>query len=245
MSTDAPSTNTLERLVPEYVESGDATGQATLSLHVARYAFAAEHVRAGRLLDMACGVGYGTRILTDGSQANVTALGVDISEAAIDYAKENYGNEKTRYQVADATEFTDPEGFDTIVSLETIEHLPQPDEFVERLVRLLQPGGVVIGSVPTTPSVDANPYHCNDFTERSFRRMFERHGLREVACLRQVQPFNPFPLLSRKERRTKDLRTSLPRYYLAHPKSMAARLLSTIRFGFSNRYLVGVWSSDA
>ena len=47
---------------------------------------------------------------------------------------------------------SDADGFDTVVSLETIEHVPDPAGFVSRLVALLRPGGVFIGSVPTTPS---------------------------------------------------------------------------------------------
>ena len=70
--------------------------------------------------------------------------------------------------------FADPEGFDTIVTIETIEHLPNTVQFVSRIAGMLRPGGILIASVPTTPSVDGNPYHLHDFTERSFRRLFDR-----------------------------------------------------------------------
>ena len=55
----------LERLIPDQIRPGDTTGDQTLQLHLARYEFAAAHARPGRLLDIACGVGYGTRWLTD------------------------------------------------------------------------------------------------------------------------------------------------------------------------------------
>ena len=117
------NTNSLERLVPQHLKFDDVTGKETLLLHVERYEFAARHTRPGRLLDIACGVGYGTRLMIERSQQCVKAVGVDISEEAISYAAERYGTEKLEFVVADASHFSYPVGFDTIVSLETIEHL--------------------------------------------------------------------------------------------------------------------------
>ena len=68
--------NTIERLVPESVVPDDTTGQATLSLHLQRYEFAAKHVKGERLLDIACGVGYGTRLMADKVNTVNEALGV-------------------------------------------------------------------------------------------------------------------------------------------------------------------------
>ncbi len=233
----------LERLIPDHVGPDDVTGRKTLCLHMDRYEFAAQYIRPGRLLDIACGTGYGTRLLVDRSQADVTAVGVDMVEEVISYAGKRYGTERVHYTVADANRFTDPDGFDTIVSLETIEHLPEPEEFVARLVCLLRPGGILVGSVPTTPSVDANPYHLHDFTERSFRRLFERWGLKELSCLRQVQPFKVMPLLFKEETRTRDVRRNLPVYYLLHPDNLMRRIVSTIRYGFTNHYITIAWQT--
>ena len=233
----------LERLIPDYVQSGDTTGQETLTLHVARYEFAAKHVLPGRLLDIACGVGYGTRLIAN-RRRELTAVGVDCSEAAIAYASERYGDQRVRVLVGDANRFEDPEGFDSIVSLETIEHLPQPESFIAHVVSQLRPGGVFVASVPTTPSVDANPHHLNDFTKGSFRRMVAAHGLQERACFRQVQPFRVLPLLTRTEARAKEIRRNLPLYYLRNPGSMARRVASTLRFGFANHYITIAWRAQ-
>ena len=114
----------------------------------------------------------------------VEALGVDISNDVVDHARNHYGGPRIEYRVGDGMR-SDSDGFDTIVSLETIEHVPEPAGFVSRLVALLRPGGVFIGSVPTTPSVDANPNHLHDFTESSFRAMLRPHGLAEIANFRR------------------------------------------------------------
>jgi 2-polyprenyl-3-methyl-5-hydroxy-6-metoxy-1,4-benzoquinol methylase len=235
--------NSLERLVPDQLDPNDATGRETERLHIARYQFASVYVRPGRLLDIACGVGYGTRFLADECAHAVLALGADISKEAIEYARRRYASDRVRFVAADARRFSDANGFDTIVSLETIEHLPDPAGFVSRLVTLLRPGGVIVGSVPTTPSVDANPYHFQDFTERSFRAMFRRHGLTEIACFRQVQPFKVAPLLTKREARAKDIRRNLPLYYLSHPTSLVRRIWCTARHGFVNRYITIAWKT--
>ena len=75
--------DTLERLVPDQVHAEDQAGAESLGLHLRRYEFAAEHARPGRLLDLACGVGYGTRLLAD-QRTDLQALtGVDLSPGAI------------------------------------------------------------------------------------------------------------------------------------------------------------------
>jgi SAM-dependent methyltransferase len=133
--------------------------------------------------------------------------------------------------------FRDPEGFDTIVSIETIEHLPDPEGFLARLVGLLRPGGVLVASVPVTPSVDANPHHLHDFSERSFRRLLAPHGLGERDSLVQDQPYPLVAILARREPRLREVRRGLPAWYAAHPGSLARRIASTLRHGFKNRYL--------
>ena len=236
--------DSLVRLVPDELASGDTTGLETLDLHLARYVFATRHARPGRLLDIACGVGYGTRLLADRSEAALSALGVDISESAIAYARERYGGGAVDYRAANAMTFEDPAGFDTIVSLETVEHLEAPEAFVARLVSMLRPEGVLVASVPTTPSVDINPHHRHDFTESSFRRLVGRHGLREIDSLRQVQRVGLGAVLHRQEARLRDVRPNLPSYYAGHPGALLRRIASTLRHGLANHYLTLTWQAD-
>ena len=57
--------DSLERIVPRLMDTEDRAGAETLEIHLERYRFAADHARPGRLLDLACGVGYGTRLMAD------------------------------------------------------------------------------------------------------------------------------------------------------------------------------------
>jgi SAM-dependent methyltransferase len=233
-----PAIDSLERLLPEAVNDRDATGRETLALHLERYALAARCIGPGaRVLDIACGVGYGTRLMAELGPESAHFVAVDVSEAAIIHARRHYAHDRVEYRLADATSFRDAEGFDLIVTLETIEHLPQPRAFLASILRSLRPGGMLVGSVPVTPSVDVNPYHLNDFTIRSFRLMLGSLGLVEVESLVQRQPFNPIRIARRREERLADMRTNLVRYYAAHPGALWRRLSSTLVDGFQNKYL--------
>src|SRR5262249_53525391 len=117
------------------------------------------------------------------------------------------------------------------------EHVREPERLVAHLASLLRPGGVLVASVPTTPSTDVNPHHLHDFTERTFRRMLAPCGLRAVECLPQIQPYLLFSVLSRTETRMADMRTNLIAHYARHPRAAIRRLAATLRFGFTNRSL--------
>ncbi|MFP8874432.1 MAG: methyltransferase domain-containing protein [Myxococcota bacterium] len=232
----------LERLVPDAVREKDATGTESLRLSVERYEFAANHIEGGRVLDIACGSGYGTRLMADrGEPLGRVVTGVDLSEAAIEYATGRYGNENTRFVAGDGMDFGDGDGFDAVVSIETIEHVPDARGFIERLFSLVRPGGLLIASVPVTPSVDGNPHHLHDFNPRSFRRPFLERGMLELDSLEQVQPFGLFSVLSRSEARMKDVRPNLVGYYLGNPRAFARRCWSTVRHGLVNKYLTIAW----
>src|SRR5688572_12068038 len=88
--------SSLERIVPSELRPGEVSGVETLALHVARYDFAARFVQPGRLLDIACGSGYGTALLADAHRA-VQCIGVDINERAIEHATRTYARPNVRY----------------------------------------------------------------------------------------------------------------------------------------------------
>ena len=240
MNQSVASTSTLERLVPAALDPTDVTGQETYRLHMERYAFASRFVGSGRVLDCACGVGYGSHHLLAAGDGTQRVTGVDIDESAVAYARANFIDPRLDYVCADGAAF-DAEPFDLIVSFETIEHVPDPERLIDNFVRLLAPGGLLVASVPVTPSVDVNPFHLHDFTPSSFRRMFARRGLTEQDFLLQRQPYQPLKMLAGKETRLSDMRSNLVGYYATHPRAALTRAYSTVVDGFCNKYLTCVW----
>lgn len=228
-------TDTLERIVPDELSNDGSTGTETYKLHLERYAFAAQHV-SGNVLDAACGVGYGSLHLA-GSDRVAAVHGIDLDEGAVAYAKSRYAHPKTIFTSSDILAFRPDRPFDSIVSLETIEHVPDPQALIAHFTSMLRPGGVFVGSVPVTPSVDANPHHLTDFTPSSFKELLTGNGLVVESEFGQVQPFSPIGILSGQEKRAKNIRPNLLSYYLSHPEAAVARAVSTLRYGFTNRYL--------
>lgn len=230
----------LERLVPDEARADEATGSGSVRLHLDRYQFAGQNLVQGTVLDIACGAGYGTALLAE-SPLITHAWGVDISDAAVLYASKRYANGRVSYICSNALEFSPAEPFDNVVSLETIEHVSEPAALFAHLVSWVAPGGRLIASVPTTPSVDANPHHKFNFTANSFRGMAKLYPLRYLTSFAQVQPYDPFSIALRKESRTAGLRSNLASFYLRNPSHFFLRLWSVCLDGFVNKYITIVW----
>jgi len=135
--------------------------------HVYRYAFASRFVKGKRVLDIACGEGYGAAALQLAGAINVT--GVDISEEVCMHARDKYGID-VRQGAAHKIPLAD-DSVDIVVSFETIEHVPLPEHFLDECVRVLGQGGKLIISTPNKNIYGQrvqNPYHCSEMTEEEF-----------------------------------------------------------------------------
>jgi len=230
---------TIERIDPHLIDTTQDGPRTTLDLHLERYEFAARHAAGRRVLDLACGVGYGSALLADKGKAR-EVLGVDVDAGAIQRARETYTRNGVSFVCRSAYEMTTEEPFDMAVSLETIEHLPDPERFLTILHGLLKPGAILVGSVPVTPSVDVNVHHLHDFTSTSFRRLLTRHGFEPFEEQLQRQPYSLFRL--HREIQSKawglDIRPNLPAYYLRNPGKAWSRFCHMLVDGTVNKYLV-------
>jgi len=166
-----------ERVIPDLMGSCRFT-RLLLREHVERYSLAQRYAAGRRILDIACGVGYGTRMLSERTDGEV--LGVDYSAEALEYAAARYGAPGVRWLLADAEEFTAFEAFDMVVSFETIEHLADPGRFVARVFDGLPPGGIFCGSVPVVKTSHVDRFHRHDFTPQQFRGLVRGAGFEIV-----------------------------------------------------------------
>lgn len=112
--------------------------------HVVRYQFAAKHMAGNNVIDAACGTGYGFEILK-AKNNNINYIGIDYDSKSIDYAKSRY---KGSFVRKDLTKIGSILVCDTIISFETIEHLPHPGIVLDNFYYWLRLGGVLILSIP-------------------------------------------------------------------------------------------------
>jgi SAM-dependent methyltransferase len=132
-----------------YVPSG--TRDILSAGHEGVYEWATEHlVHAGtHVLDMGCGTGYGSALVT---AAGGTYDGTDASPAAIAYARENFGGPGARFFVADLMEPPPPElerrSYDLVFSSEVIEHVVDPFAFVRDMADFVQDDGTCFVGTP-------------------------------------------------------------------------------------------------
>jgi SAM-dependent methyltransferase len=141
--------------------------------HVVAYDFAARIVGGLEVLDAGCGEGYGANALAD-SAASV--VGVDLEQEVVEHATASYP--RVRFERADLLALPFPgRSFDAVVSLQVIEHLHRPREFVSECARVLRPGGVLVISTPNrltfSPTGVRNPFHTVEFAPAELRAVLE------------------------------------------------------------------------
>lgn len=156
--------------------------------HVARYEFAAKLVRKhARVIDLACGIGYGCAILAD---AGHSVVGIDRSAVAIDYGRAHFRRGKVALRAGDVMEAAgyEPNSFDAAVCFETIEHLKDP---LPMLQALHQVAPRLIASVPNEavfPHRGRILHHHRHYTRTEFAELLESAGWRITGWFGQVGP---------------------------------------------------------
>ncbi len=118
--------------------------------HVARYDFAAAFVREKRVVDGACGSGYGSAMLASAGARSV--LGLDIADDGLREATETYDAPNLSFRKCDLSTLDVPaSSCDVFISFETIEHVPDDGAFLSGNRRALAPDGVFLCSTPNRP----------------------------------------------------------------------------------------------
>ncbi len=142
--------------------------------HMHRYAFARPLAHGLRVLDAACGEGYGSALLADAAEE---VLGLDISPQAIAHARARYGTRANlRFDVADCTalDHLPSASFDLIASFETLEHVEAQERMLDGFARLLRPGGLLLVSTPDKRNYSDIPGTVNEYHVRElYRDQFE------------------------------------------------------------------------
>jgi 2-polyprenyl-3-methyl-5-hydroxy-6-metoxy-1,4-benzoquinol methylase len=146
--------------------------------HAARYVHALRSIDGGKVLDIACGTGYGLGLLR---KRAAFVVGVDIDHEAATDAKSERGT-NAAVLLGDGTRLPfAAESFDVVTSFETLEHLHKRAEFLAELNRVLRMGGRLFLSTPNaayTMPVNGKPtnqFHVHEYTADELRRELEKH----------------------------------------------------------------------
>ena len=140
--------------------------------HLAVYEWIGARVLGARVVDMACGEGYGSAVLARGANS---VLGVEANPEAFEHARLRYGADNLRFERGLVETHGERGSYDAVVFLQTIEHVHDPVAVLAHFAQLLAPGGAVYVSTPNlltlappgAPKSD-NPWHLREYRAHEF-----------------------------------------------------------------------------
>jgi 2-polyprenyl-3-methyl-5-hydroxy-6-metoxy-1,4-benzoquinol methylase len=145
--------------------------------HLAVYEWIRARVGGLRVVDLACGEGYGSEVL---ARTAYRVTGVDANPDAHEHARLRYRRPNVRF-VRDMVE-TFSERCDAVVFLQTIEHVHDPDAVLENVRSMIDPGGAAYVSTPNVLTLapkgqerSGNPWHVREYRAEELRELCERH----------------------------------------------------------------------
>jgi SAM-dependent methyltransferase len=145
--------------------------------HLVVYEWIAERVRGRRVVDLACGEGYGSAVL---GRTAASVVGVDANPDAFEHARLKYSGGRVTFERDMVETWTGD--VDCVVFLQTIEHVRDPDAVLARLRGLVGAAGVVYVSTPNVltlaPAGEAhsgNPWHVREYRPDELRALCARH----------------------------------------------------------------------
>ena len=137
----------------------------------------------GRVLEIGCALGF---FLSEASRLEYDALGLDVSEFAVEHARDVLGQNARREDFLQA-EFT--ETYDVIAAFYALEHFAEQKEAFRKIASLLRPGGIFAFALPSThgPLFERSPErweethpvdHFADYSPASLKKILPLYGLR-------------------------------------------------------------------
>jgi len=179
----------LQRDQPDGVPPLALTGERTLpdvpeenywyQRHLIVYQWIRDRVAGLKVIDMACGEGYGSDVLS-GQAGQV--VGVDANPEAHEHARLRYCSPNVRFERDLVDTFAEPA--DAVVFLQTIEHVQNPDEILERFKTLTADSGApavyvstpnVLTLAPAGAEKSGNPWHVKEYRPEEFHALCSAH----------------------------------------------------------------------
>ena len=178
---------------PEQLEAPDrnfAGHRDILTRSLARYHFIAPYVK-GTVLEVGCGRGYGPQVYKDRGDYFV---GVDLSMNFLSEARDLLRDNQFVQSNGDVLPFKH-NSFDTIISLEVIEHIEDDSGFLFGLTKLLKSNGILAISTPSRTITSGNSprpldrFHWREYIVPEFYALLQNY-------FRKVTIFGQFDVRS-------------------------------------------------
>lgn len=174
----------LQKDQPEGVPPLELTGERTLPdvpeenywyrRHVAVYEWIAAECEGLRVVDLACGEGYGSDLL---ARSAAEVIGVDANPEAHEHARLRYARPNLSFRRGLVEDFD--EQVDAVVFLQTIEHIQEPGRLLDRLAKLAPAAYVSTPNRLTLAGPDAeksgNPWHIKEYDIGEYRELLAPH----------------------------------------------------------------------
>lgn len=158
-----------ERIVPEASNCEPLFALKMYQEHSARYLFASQAAAGRAVLDVGCGVGYGSQLLAARGAESVTAF--DISADAIKHAATYYPHPNLTYSVASAEDFSFSRRFDVVACFELIEHVENQHRVIENIAAALKEDGLLVMSTPRPLDKVRSAFHVRELSLLDFSRI--------------------------------------------------------------------------
>lgn len=151
-----------------------ATGLRVMHPHIMRYAWATQFAWAERVVDLGCGVGYGSYIM---SMVADSVLGVDVNAEAIAYADMHFIAPNLEYERHNLLDGPPSGGASLYVAFEVLEHLADPRGLIEEL------DAPLVWSIPiNVPSeFHARAYTVDDITKLMGGTIYYQNSVGEIS----------------------------------------------------------------
>ena len=143
--------------------------------HLVVYEWIAQRTHGRRVVDLACGEGYGSAVL---ATTAASVIGVDANPEAFEHARAKYPQVTFERNMIELWQGD----VDCVVFLQTIEHIQDPDAMLAHVRELIEPGGVAYVSTPNVLTLapkgaerSGNPWHVREYKPDEYRALCERH----------------------------------------------------------------------
>ena len=174
----------LQRHQPEGVPPLALTGERTLPdvaeenywyrRHLVVYEWIADRVAGLRVVDLACGEGYGSAVL---ARTAGDVVGVDANPEAHEHARLRYTAPGLRFERGLVEAYSDAR--DAVVFLQTIEHVERPGDLLAGFAELAPVSYVSTPNrltlAPEGAEKSENPWHLREYTAAEYRELLAPH----------------------------------------------------------------------